>query len=347
MGFVPGGGARVTIGLVALGVKDRLPTALEGFRAHRSRVDFDIVCVVNGVQPDDPALAGLPADVAVVTRTSNLGYTGGLHLARAHAHGEFMAWGQDDMAPADGWLDALVDAADASDSVGMVGSRQVDAAGNTHPFNSGRTSPGASIGSWPTTPDAAVALDAPAFATGWVSGAGALARLNAWDAVGGVDLHLWPLNFVDLSYCVHLRAHGFEVVHAPGAQIEHAKRGSTSDALVRYTADRNIAYLDAGGWPAVTARLGDVGASETAHACSPWRGASVSTIEAIQLDQASRAFLPLVAAYGAQRDKVRAAVADLRSSEASLDHVFASTSWRVTAPLRAVSGLVRRVLRRR
>ncbi len=344
---MPAGGARVTIGLVALGIKDRLPTALEGFRAHRSRVDFDIVCVVNGVEPDDPALAGLPADVRVVTRRGNLGYTGGLHVARAHAGGEFMVWGQDDMTPCDGWLDALVEAVDASDRIAMVGSRQVDAAGNTHPLNSGRTAPGAGIGSWPTKPDPAVALDAPTFAAGWVSGAGALVRLSAWDAVGGVDLHLWPLNFVDLSYCAHVRAHGYRVVHAPGAQIEHTKRGSTSDALVRYTADRNTAYLDAAGWPAVTARLGDVGALETEHTCSPWRGASISTIEATQLDQASLAFLPLVAAYGAQRDEVRAAVADLRRSEASLDHVFESTSWGLTAPLRAVSGLVRRALGRR
>jgi GT2 family glycosyltransferase len=346
VGFTPGGGARVTIGLVALGVKASLPTALEAFRAHRSRVDFDIVCVVNGVEPDAPALANLPPDVRVVTRRGNLGYTGGLHIARAHAGGEFMVWGQDDMMPCDGWLDALVEAAEASDRIAMVGSRQVDAAGNTHPLSSGRTAPGAGVGSWPGTPDAIVASDAPAFDTGWVSGAGALARLSAWDAVGGVNLHLWPINFVDLSYCVHVRAHGFGVRHAPGAQIEHAKRGSTSDALVRYTAGRNTAHLDAAGWPAVTARLGDVEASETEHPCSPWRGASISAIEAAQLEQASLAFLPLMAAYGAQRDEVRVAVADLQGAVASLDHVLESTSWRVTAPLRSVSRLVRRVLRR-
>jgi GT2 family glycosyltransferase len=350
MSFVPGGGARVTIGLVALGIKDRLPGALEAFRAHRSRVDFDIVCVINAVDDDDPALATLPSDVTVVTRRANLGYVGGLHLARAYARGEFMVWGQDDMTPTDGWLDALVDAADASAGIAVVGSRQVDASDNTHPLNSGRTPPGEPVGTWPSHPDAVEPPGAAPFATGWVSGAGSLARLTVWDEVGGVDVRLWPLNFVDLAFSVHVRAHGHQVVHAPGACIVHLKRGSTSTLLVGYTAVRNTELLDADGWPGVTAQLGETDVCIVDHPCAPWRGAGIAEIEALQTEEASRAFIPLANHYGDFWESTNVRVAEYRSRiavlEEVLEEVLASTSWRVTAPLRGVSGVARRVLRR-
>ena len=56
----------------------------------------------------------------------NLGWAGGLHRARALTDAELLVWVQDDMVPEPGWLDALVDAADAHPQVGAFGSVRVD-----------------------------------------------------------------------------------------------------------------------------------------------------------------------------------------------------------------------------
>ncbi|WP_291378442.1 glycosyltransferase [Demequina sp.] len=332
---------------MALGIKEGLPRAIDAFREHDAHVDFDVVCVINDVSPDNPALATLPADITVVPRRANLGYTGGLHVARAHSHGEFLVWGQDDMTPVEGWLDALVDAADASQGAGMVGPRQVDQEGNTRPLNSGRTLAGQSSLTWPSTADAPVPVREAPCDVGWVSGAGALVRLSAWDAVGGVDLRVWPLNYVDLAFCAHVRAHGYGVVHAPGAKIEHAKHGSSTSVLLNYTQARNTQFLDGEGWPGVTERLGEIAASPVPHPCSPWLGADITQIEARQLEEASLAYLPLGRDYSDYRDAAEARIASLLGRDALLDDVFASRSWRVTAPLRVLGRLVRKALGRR
>lgn len=347
--LVSPGSGRVTVGIVALGIKAGLPRAIDAFREHVAQVDFDVVCVINDVSPDDGVLATLPTDITVVPRRANLGYTGGLHVARAHARGEFMVWGQDDMTPGEGWLDALVSAAEAFPSAGMVGPRQVDVAGNTRPQNSGVTIPGESTLTWPSAAYSASSADDQAGLVGWVSGAGSLVRLAAWDAVGGADVRLWPLNLVDLAFCAHVRAHGYSVVHAPGAAIEHAKHGSSTRVLLEYTQARNTAYLDGDGWPEVTQRLGEITALDVPHPCSPWLGADLAEIEARQLEEASRAFLPLGRLHSSTKVAADAAIADLARREATLDEVWTSTSWRVTAPLRALGRTLRtlRTLRSR
>src|SRR4029079_14421760 len=93
---------------------DRLRGCLDALRAHVSRHDFSVAVVVNADTPDgappdmDAPAGGLVDPVGVI-----LGWSGGLHRARALTDAELLVWVQDDMVPEPGWLDALVDAADA------------------------------------------------------------------------------------------------------------------------------------------------------------------------------------------------------------------------------------------
>lgn len=337
MGAVAPGNGRVTIGVVALGVKPRLRSMLEALLRHDSATEFDVVCVVNAAEPDDAALAALPDGVRVVARRGNLGYTGGLHVARAHAHGEFLVWGQDDMTPQPGWLDALVAAAEDHPTAGFVAPCQVLEDGSVQPLQRGHTPPGGDPSQWPACVDEAPAApEGPATVHGWVSGTGALTPLAVWDAVGGVDLHLWPLSMVDLQYSVHVRAHGFEVLHAPSAPLLHPRRGSTTPFLALYCAVRNSAWLTP-RWSEPTLVLGERDAVAAAHPCAPWLGENGDAIERWQLDLASQAYLPLMR----EADEASTSADVLRRERATTEAVYASTSWKVTRPLRAASRLAR------
>ena len=250
------------------------------------------------------------------------------------------------MLPLDGWLDALVEAAEASARVAVVGALQVNSAGDIHPLNCGWTPSGKTTMLWPATPHVVAPGQYTAVEVGWVSGAGSLVRVAAWDEVGGVDLRLWPLNFVDLAFSAHVRAHGYSVVHAPAARIAHNKRGSSTRALVEYTADRNTQLLDAAGWPEVVGLLGDKGARVVAHPCAPWVGQPIDVIEAEQLAVASNAYLPLMRQFGEQLHELTSLWVESTATAKRLDQVLKTASWRITAPLRVVMGRSRSLFRK-
>ena len=121
---------RVSLGVVTLGTPDRLRGCLDALRTHVSRHDFTVAVVVNADTPDGaPPDVDAPEGVLVDPVPVNLGWAGGLHRARALTDAELLVWVQDDMVPEPGWLDALVDAADAHPKIGGFGSVRVDDGG--------------------------------------------------------------------------------------------------------------------------------------------------------------------------------------------------------------------------
>jgi GT2 family glycosyltransferase len=135
-------GVRVSLCVVTLGTPDRLWRCLDALRAHASRHEFTVTVVVNAATPDGaPPEVELPPDVEIDVASMNLGWAGGPHRARARTDAELLVWVQDDMTPEPGWLDSLVDAADAHPQVGAFGSVRVDEQGEVLLSNAGAAQP--------------------------------------------------------------------------------------------------------------------------------------------------------------------------------------------------------------
>jgi len=340
------GTPRVTLAVVALGITDRLDDCLRSLTEHETEHATDIVCVVNPESPDAPleldALEAAHAGVRFVPSAMNLGWAGGLQLARRHAAGEYLVQVQDDMVVAPGWLDALVAAADAHPEIGAFGSLQLDSHGAVRRYNAGMAEPPAEVRRWNETDTTVENTPADVTRFGWVTSKGMLARLSAWDEVGGPDPRLFPLNHVDKDYCSHLRAHGWGVALVPTAHLVHQGNQSAPGLMRAFLSEWQAERL-AERWGSVVAALPEAEARAVAHECTRGRAERLEHEVAIEAST-------LAVAFGrwAQRRRVRQdaalTAADARASAAvaELAALRGSFSWRLTSPLRRVRSILSR-----
>jgi GT2 family glycosyltransferase len=354
-------GVRVSLGVVTLGTPDRLRGCLEALRTHESRHDFTVAVVVNSDTPDGaPGEVDAPTGVMVDQSRVNLGWAGGLHRARALTDAELLVWVQDDMAPEPGWLDALVDAADARPEVGVLGSVRVDALGAVVKYNAGSATPYDAVELWNDTDSTATDLPADVAAYDWVASRGLLTRAAVFDEVSGPDPRLWPLNHVDKEYCTHVRAHGWDVALVPGARLTHGGGVSAPAPFRAFLARWGEPSLNQRLAPTVAALAGQSSA-RVAHRCAEWRGPGPDPVAAAVGTEASRMLVPLArwhashdadlearalhfehhhgladqarATAEAERDRARHRVRRLRRR---LREQERSLSWRITRPLRGL-----------
>lgn len=337
---------RVTLVVVALGRTSRLVECLTSLTAHTSATPFAIVCVVNPVgsgldeQPRDygaiveaVALQNLP--IEYIDLDVNLGWAGGLHAGRAATSSELFAWIQDDMVITDGWLDALVAAADAERDVGAFGSTQVDVAGAIALFNAGRAEPVGDIDHWNDTDETTARLPDRVTHYDWITSKGLFTRSAAWDEVGGTDPTLFPLNHVDKDYCSHLRVHGWSVALVPNARLVHRGNQSAPGLLREFLSGWQFARLTR-RWAGPLAELGTGGVRVVEHECTRERAADVE-------HWVARESTRLVVAFGRWAEtRRRHDDEQLRSAVFDAEAVRRTLSWRITAPLRAVRGRLTR-----
>lgn len=355
--------APVAFAVVSLGDHERARACLSALIGHESQTAFHVIWVINAsdVEPP-PAISEAPEGVVVVPLATNLGWSGGLHVAREHATGRFLVWVQDDVFLEAGWLDAMIEASNDNPDMGTFGSVICSGAGIPSGVQGGYTPPGLPVQEWNTTDTTLEALPTTVAARAWVTSGGLFTRLSVWDEVAGPDPGLWPLNHVDKDYCTHTRAHGYGVALVPGARVRHDRTSSGALPLRYFTAARYGQLLDR-RWSAAIERMGPVDAKAVEHDCSPWReGGLAGTIQTAQA-MATRLLIPYVrwaeewyaarhaAALGTQEaSSLERHVTELASLEEALvdrhsRHLAAisrTVSWRVTAPLRAVRRLFRR-----
>jgi GT2 family glycosyltransferase len=270
--------ARVVLAVVALGTPERLVTCVTALRGHESRHDFAVVVVRNEDGTGDAATSELPDGVLLLEPPLNLGWAGGLHLARAEITGEYFVWIQDDMVPDDGWLDELVAAADAHPRAGAVGSVSVDDDGVPVHQNAGRSLPADQVERWATT-DVTAALPTAAHEFDWVTSRGLLTRTEAWDELSGADPTWFPLNYVDLDFTTHLRAHGWAVYLAPAAHLRHARKQSAPSVFREFLGHWQRERFNQ-RWGPVVAALAEGDGGRVDHPCAAWRGSSTATVSA-------------------------------------------------------------------
>ncbi len=269
--LVPSGSpARATLAVVALGTPRRLLDCLTALSEHSSRHDYSIVCVVNAATGDAEVATELdfPEAVLPLRLDVNFGWPAGLHVARDSSTTEYLVWVQEDMTVLEGWLDALIDAADAHPEFAAFGSHCVDATGASAGVSAGRAVPTSDVSQWNLSDRTAVAPPVGIAEHDWVTTKGLLTRTAVWDEVGGANPTLYPLNHVDKDYCTHLRAHGHRIALVAGAKLTHLQGQSSPPMFRRFLSEYRDPRFNA-DWGAALAHL-EAGAGSADHNCKPW-----------------------------------------------------------------------------
>jgi GT2 family glycosyltransferase len=283
---------RVHLGVVTLGSPPRLAECLAGLAAHESRHDFAVSCLVNrDTLREGPLSVDVPDGVRVERSHANVGWSGGLHLLRPLSEAELYVWVQDDMLPEPGWLDALVDAADAHPEVGLFGSLRVGDGGEVLLTNGGWACPPDQVNLWNDTDT--TDQDPPAEVTRleWVTSKGCLTRSHVFDEVGGPDPRLWPLNHVDKDYSSHVRCHGYGVALVPAARLRHHQSQSAPNPFRVFLNEWRDGWFDERWAAPLTALAG--GTSEAVdHPCAEWRSEDIGLVEGVAGREASAMLVP-------------------------------------------------------
>jgi GT2 family glycosyltransferase len=192
----------------------------------------EAIVVVNGVTLEREHELASQMGAVLVRPPVNLGLPGGLHAARAQARGRYLAILQDDVEVQDGWLEPLVQVLDEDPSVGAVASRVelVDGSLQHEGWIVWRDALLTPLGD-PDQPGPSRPVDAGGTAS-------LLVRAEAWDDVGGPNLDLFPLWYVDVDFCLSLQEAGWNVMVQPQSIVRHHRHASTTSAFRAYLQTR-------------------------------------------------------------------------------------------------------------
>lgn len=203
------------------------------------------VVVVDNASADGSAEAArrVPG-VEVVESARNLGFAGGVNLARRHARAPLLLLLNPDTEVTPGAIERLVDALEAAPDIGAVAGRLVNADGSSQEGFNVRRLP--TIGSltfdllfvdhlWPGNPvtsryyardldpDSPADVEQPAAAC-------LLVRADVFDRLGGLDERFYPAWFEDVDFCQRLRAASYRIRYEPAAVFLH--RGGVAKATL-------------------------------------------------------------------------------------------------------------------
>ena len=169
----------------------------------------------------------------------NLGFAGACNLGRSEARGELIVLLHDDAEAQEGWLPALVDAAERHPEAGVIASRVVESdsgqlqmAGGVM-FSDGRSAL-LGRGADPDAPEHMVprAID-------YSSSCSLLVRATTWDTIGGADEQMFPGGYVDADIGMATWAAGWTVRYEPSAVARHRHLGTMTGGFKAFTHGRN------------------------------------------------------------------------------------------------------------
>ena len=218
----------------------RLTACVESIARSTGPLRIGVLCVLNSstVAPFD--LPGATVEVVGL----NLGWAGGLAFGVSLVDSPLLWFVQDDMTVEPDTLAHLHASLIADETLGVVGPVAVDGNGLVAPYSCGSLiSAHGVMSNWyprqPTPVDELAGLDQ----LGYLPSRGMLVRRTAYTAVGGANVRLYPVQFVDVDFCLRLSAAGWRFRMVPEALIRHAGKGSTPSAFAEFLHSRNAQTL--------------------------------------------------------------------------------------------------------
>ena len=231
---------RVSVIIPASSAPDLLHACLRSLaRFGPSGLPFETIVVLNEANQEAVARLGdAVTGLQVVGSPVNLGLAGAGNRGRDLARGEFLVLLHDDAEVEPGWLEALVETADAHPQAGAIGGKVLFPDGRLQNagmvlWRSGFTCP-----PWVGEAPAPAAFDRLR-AVDYCGTSSLLVRAAAWDAAGGLDERFYPVYYVDVDLAMALRRLGFVVLYQPGSRIRHHQGGSRNFRFRWFVAQRN------------------------------------------------------------------------------------------------------------
>jgi GT2 family glycosyltransferase len=198
----------------------------------RALAEYPPSCATEVIVVDDGSTDATPQRLASIPglryhrRENNGGFIAACNDGAALAHGEFVAFLNNDTVPQPGWLDVLIDALVTESRAGLVGAQlrypngRLQEAGGVvfsdgNAWNYGRYES-------PEDPRYGYLRDAD-----YVSGAAIALRRELFLSLGGFDAEYAPAYYEDTDLAFKVRAAGLRVVYQPASVVLH-EEGATS-----------------------------------------------------------------------------------------------------------------------
>jgi len=217
----------------------RLERCLAALARLPDPVSREILLLLNDA--DDDVCGMLDAYAArsrVLESPVNMGFAAGCNMAAGAATGRYLVFLNDDTEVEPGWLEALIEIAEADPGVGAVGSCILFPDGSVQETGSIIWQDGSTMGlgrgELPESPSVGFVRQVD-----YCSACSLLVRREAWDAVGGFCEDYFPAYYEDVDFCLSIRALGYRVLYAPRSRVRHHEGGS-SDAGFRVFLHRHL-----------------------------------------------------------------------------------------------------------
>jgi len=203
----------------AASTPELLGACLDSLARFGSRhIPFETIVVLNEASRDfEAGLREAVTGMEVVASPVNLGMAGSGNRGRSLARGEFLVTLHDDAEIEPGWLEALVETADAHPEAGAIGGKAILPDGRLQHAgfilwrDSSSSPPWVGRAPAPTAFDRVRPVD-------FCGSSSLLVRATAWDTVGGLDERFYPAYYVDTDLCMALRQHRFIVLYQPASR---------------------------------------------------------------------------------------------------------------------------------
>jgi O-antigen biosynthesis protein len=202
-------------------------------------IPYETIVVLNEATPEaETRLRGTATGIQVVSSPVNLGLAGAGNRGRALARGELLILLHDDAEIEPGWMEALVETADAHPEAGAIGGKVLHPDGRLQ-WAGGilwRTAicskPWVGEAPAPTAFDRLRAVD-------FCGTSSLLIHAALWDFVGGLDEQFYPVYYVDVDVAMSTRKLGFVVLYQPNSRIRHHQAASSDPGFREFLLHRN------------------------------------------------------------------------------------------------------------
>jgi GT2 family glycosyltransferase len=240
---------RVSVIIAASSTPELLRACLYSMaRSAPGEIPFETIVVLN--EADSGVEAELLRTVTglhVVNSPVNLGLAGAANRGRHLARGDLLIVLHDDAEVEPGWMEALVETADAHPEAGAIGGKVLNPDGSLQNagmilWRDATTSP-----PWVGKAPAPDAFDRVR-AVDYCGTSSLLVRASAWDAVGGLDERFYPAYYADVDLSLALRQRGLVVLYQPRSVIRHHRGASTNIRFRSFIVRRNrLLFLEKWG----------------------------------------------------------------------------------------------------